>query len=1151
MLDAAATCVCSFTFSVAGSLTISVVYGGDPNFAGSSVLVPVTVPASQTAIAITNLPLPPSNVGSNITVTVSVTVMSGVRSQPVTGSVVISAWASTRVDCIAYFGSGGEPNTAQCSLSFVQEGQYLVSAFYGGSATLASSTSDSTLVSVTPNIAMIDRSTSTTIANVLTTSSIAGTALPVQFTVRATAATSAVEPSGYVTVSSGGGSSWPDEVCRGPIDPLSGVGVCMLPLLHASTKYIMARYDGDNNYDPSSSNQLVHVVRQALSTIMLTDGLAAVTAQLASPTALQPISISLSVQVEQPPTGASLLTALGTLMLQSGDPTTGTELCLVAIQDSQPVVCSFSFSQPGPYTALQVYFLPSDASQLSASSLVLPSANVLPFQPIILGLEASLFASGTAFLLGSTIVVSFQLTLPPNAYDATLNNGAVVVSAGGDSCTAALAPLGSCRLVLSMLGDFVLHYTYQPGLFSTASYMSPTILHVRQATTALRFTSTTPSSATVGADVTFAVALVPQVSVGFSLAGRVPSGTVEVVAMSNSLLVASCSDLVVPQTVASSWSSSSSSSGDGSGSIATAVSQCSIVFTHLQSNLTIVAEYSGDRYFGPSSVATSLTLTPASTALDLWVQSSGMVVGAQKVVVHYQLHHPTELVPTGSIIISSHGSSATCRDDASNPTGLCVLPFAFSGDYLIAGQFMSAASELLSSSSSIPLSIPCVAASDCAELSRCLNVSCSAAATCSVSPRCYDGLACTTDMCDEYTGECAFPYHSCSTALSSCSVWVCSDSMPGDLEDDGSCTEVTIDTTDAAAFFASISAAPPTPASDCAISQANSFLLLAWLEQRGQISATQAIGEISYRLSGLVSGAIAIPRDSSPTAIWSAATNALFAIYSRESSPSYLTLSVTARSLSLLARVQDQMLRSNVLTVLDMAVSVSYRCTEFDEPYTLSNQLLVDLLDTAGITITSTFSRVALGFICCSLTHSLVVVSAVSIEHQSNRKREAGGDPTLYRLIDRSLAIVTNIEQGSRAHLHTHMYISVEAKYIDLQLFRSTCTARVFVCLCCQVTHRTIVPFPLVVPTIDQQQQPQQQPTPPLSTQCSLLARFSSSPPIRYSNNSVSLGTSTILYRRGTNPHALAPSRYACPFLHSRTLTHSLSLSLSSRYSQP
>jgi hypothetical protein len=370
-------------------------------------------------------------------------------------------------------------------------------------------------------------------------------------------------------------------------------------------------------------------------------------------------------------------------------------------------------------------------------------------------------------------------------------------------------------------------------------------------------------------------------------------------------------------------------------------------------NLTVSAFYLGDSFYSPSRAANSVLFIEAATpTINIDIEPIKQF-GAQNVIVRYSLN-AGDIAPLGTILVSSRNSIDQCRDDAADPSGVCLLPFEHAGDYVVVVEFTSSTPDLRSTYSSTTVSIPCQVAEDCGELSKCSHIECSPSTSkCSIAPRCYDGIACTDDICDEATGDCSYPYHSCSRLVIGCSIWVCSELDSND-EESGSCIEISRpnlnnNNNNNRTFATSDSDG------ECAISQAATFTVFSNLEQRGRITATQAIGEISAILTGLVSGVV--PLRGNAANIYVAAANALFDVYSRESSPSYLTLAVTANCLSLLARIQDQIPKRNALMILDMAVAVSATITTFNEPYDTSPQALLDLIDMAGVTLTSTPSH--------------------------------------------------------------------------------------------------------------------------------------------------------------------------------------------------
>src|SRR5215471_3985950 len=130
------TAQCATTALTAGSPRVTAVYGGDASNTGSTssaLSQVVTGAGSSTTLASS---LNPSTVGTNVTITASVT-----GSSP-TGSVNFKDGASSISGCSAVALAGsGNTRTAQCATTALTAGTHSITAVYGGDASNTGSTS--------------------------------------------------------------------------------------------------------------------------------------------------------------------------------------------------------------------------------------------------------------------------------------------------------------------------------------------------------------------------------------------------------------------------------------------------------------------------------------------------------------------------------------------------------------------------------------------------------------------------------------------------------------------------------------------------------------------------------------------------------------------------------------------------------------------------------------------------------------------------------------------------------------------------------------------------------------------------------------------------------------------------------------------------
>jgi hypothetical protein len=225
------------TFSTAslivGPHMIYAVYQGDSNYRGSaSATVAQTVLAKTATSMIVN-----SSLGS-IVVGQSVTFTAHIFPSGTTGTVTF--YDGSSIIGSASVNSSGD---AALSISTLSVGVHTISAVYGGSVTYSGS---SATLSQTVNKA----NTTSTIISQSSTTSVAGQPVIVAFGVSPIAPGSGTL-TGTVTVSDGVG-----DACTAAV----GSGSCSLSFASAGSKTLKAAYNGDSNFNPSTSASLNHNV---------------------------------------------------------------------------------------------------------------------------------------------------------------------------------------------------------------------------------------------------------------------------------------------------------------------------------------------------------------------------------------------------------------------------------------------------------------------------------------------------------------------------------------------------------------------------------------------------------------------------------------------------------------------------------------------------------------------------------------------------------------------------------------------------------------------------------------------------------------------------------------------------------------------------
>jgi len=218
---------CAMALAAAGARTITAVYNGDANYAGSSDTDPHTVNLAATTTTITAHTPDPATVGTAYTVNFSVAVSAPGAGAP-TGNVTVSD--GTGGSCVAGAGTG------TCQLTSTSTGTKTLTATYAGDANFQGSVSAGVSHVVDPI------ATTTTITSVSPASIVLGEQTTVSFTVSGGA-------TGNVTVGDGSVS------CVATV----AAGSCSFTPTSAGAKVVTATYAGDATHAGSSDTDALTV----------------------------------------------------------------------------------------------------------------------------------------------------------------------------------------------------------------------------------------------------------------------------------------------------------------------------------------------------------------------------------------------------------------------------------------------------------------------------------------------------------------------------------------------------------------------------------------------------------------------------------------------------------------------------------------------------------------------------------------------------------------------------------------------------------------------------------------------------------------------------------------------------------------------------
>lgn len=230
-LDAAGNGTCQAVSLIPGNKTLTAVYAGNANLAGSNDTEPHIVTSATTTTTITGDAPDPSAVGQAYTVQVSVTSQPGAG--PVTGSVAVSDGSGANCNIAALANGNGS-----CQLTSTTPGNKTLTANYTPNTAAFSASSDTEAHTVGPV------ATTTTITSDAPDPSSVGQA----YTVMVTVASGQGTPAGAVDVGDGSGAS-----CQITLN--AGNGSCQLTSTTAGNKTLTASYTGNASHAASSDTE--------------------------------------------------------------------------------------------------------------------------------------------------------------------------------------------------------------------------------------------------------------------------------------------------------------------------------------------------------------------------------------------------------------------------------------------------------------------------------------------------------------------------------------------------------------------------------------------------------------------------------------------------------------------------------------------------------------------------------------------------------------------------------------------------------------------------------------------------------------------------------------------------------------------------------
>jgi CSLREA domain-containing protein len=438
---------CTIDFPSTGSYSLTGTYGGDANFNGStSAAISHTVNKANTTTTITSDNPDPSDVGQAVTVGFTVTANAPGAGTP-TGNVTVSDGVDS---CSGTVASG------TCDITLTTIGSRTLTATYAGDSNFNGSTSAGAPHSVNKI------NTTTAITSDNPDPSVVGQPVTVQFSV--TPSSGSGTPSGNVTVSDGTVS------CTGTV----AAGQCDITFTSAGARSLTATYEGDSNFNGSTSAAEAHTVNAA-------DTTTTITSDNTDPSVVgQSVTVQFNVAVNAPGAG----TPTGNVTVSDG-----TVSCTGTVAAGQ---CDITFTSAGAKSLTATYTGDSNFNGSTSAA----EAHQVDKADTITSISSDNPDPSNG---GQAVTVNF--TVAPVAPGAGTPTGNVTMSDGVDSCTGTVAS-GTCDITLTTPGARTLTATYagDSNFNGSTSAGEPHTVNGNPTTTII--TSDSPDPSVVGQSVT-------------------------------------------------------------------------------------------------------------------------------------------------------------------------------------------------------------------------------------------------------------------------------------------------------------------------------------------------------------------------------------------------------------------------------------------------------------------------------------------------------------------------------------------------------------------------------------------------------------------------------------------------------------------------
>jgi len=412
------------TFLTTGSFSLTVVYGGDSNFSGSTSPVITQVVNDYTSQVALTSSINPSGVNQSTTLTATVSATAGqTGSGTPTGTVTFKNGATTLGTATLVNGVATLPT------SFAVVGSYPLTVIYGGDANFTGSTS-AVLTQVVAN--------TTFTSQVALTSSVNPSLISQNTTLTATvsALTGTGPPTGTVTFKNG-------VTVIGTGTLAAGVATLITDFTVAGSYPITAVYGGDTNFSGSTSSVLTQVVADYTATATLTSS---VNPSLINQQTTLTATIKPSAGLVNAPTPT------GTVTFKNGTATLGTATLVNGVA-TMPT----SFATAGSYPLTVVYS--GDANYVTATSAALTQqvANFTVQVSLASSINPSFINQQTT--LTATVAATPGQTAPPTPTgtvifkDGTTTLGTGTLSGGVATLLESFTAAGNHQLTVVYSGD--------------------------------------------------------------------------------------------------------------------------------------------------------------------------------------------------------------------------------------------------------------------------------------------------------------------------------------------------------------------------------------------------------------------------------------------------------------------------------------------------------------------------------------------------------------------------------------------------------------------------------------------------------------------------------------------------------------------------